>query len=120
MVHISVTNHGGSGCVVGRIPTITFPGPDGSAQTVPPAESGPYALARGGRAYTALRTADPASTEGHFVNAPSVSTDPSHYGVGFGAAAVDMPQGMYVREPITTLRNGSAAAASSTPADALG
>ncbi|MET7527329.1 DUF4232 domain-containing protein [Streptomyces sp. NPDC005248] len=120
VVHISVTNHGASSCVVDRIPTITFAGLDGSAQTVPPAESGPYTLARGGRAYAALRTADPASTEGHFVGALGVSADPSHYGVSFGAAAVGMPQGIHVWEPITTLWQGSAAAASSALADALG
>ncbi|MFF0050899.1 DUF4232 domain-containing protein [Streptomyces sp. NBC_01550] len=120
VVNISVTNHGGSSCVVDRIPTITFAGLDGSAQTVPPAESGPYTLARGGRAYAALRTADPASTEGHFVGTLSVSVDPSHYGVTFGAAAVGMPQGIHVWEPITTLWYRSAASATSALADALG
>lgn len=120
VVHISVTNHSRSSCVVDRIPTITFAGLDGSAQTVPPAESSPYTLARGGRAYAAFRTADPASTEGHFVGTLSVSADPSHYGVTFGAAAVGMPQGIHVWEPITTLWHGSAAAATSALADALG
>lgn len=120
VVHISVTNHGGSRCVVDRIPTITFAGLDGSAQTVPPAGSGPYTLARGGRAYAALRTADPASIEGHFVGTLGVSADPSHHGVSFGAAAVGMPQGIHVWEPITTLWHGSAAAAASALADALG
>ncbi|MET8331010.1 DUF4232 domain-containing protein [Streptomyces sp. NPDC005181] len=120
VVRISVTNHGGRSCVVDRIPTITFAGLDGSAQTVPPGESGPYTLSRGERAYAALRTADPASTEGHVVGTLSVAADPSHYGVTFGAAAVGLPHGIHVWEPITTFWHRSAAAASSALADALG
>lgn len=120
VVGVSVTNHGGWSCVVDRIPTITFRGLDGSAQTVPPVDHGPYVLARGGRAYAAVRTADPAGTAGHVVGSMSVASDPSHYGVTFSKNTVGMPQGIRVWEPVTTLWQGSAAAARSALTDALG
>ncbi|MFD8849303.1 DUF4232 domain-containing protein, partial [Streptomyces sp. NPDC059604] len=47
VARVDVTNHGNRACVVDRIPTITFRGLDGSAQTVPPAESGPYTATAG-------------------------------------------------------------------------
>ncbi|WP_328885937.1 DUF4232 domain-containing protein [Streptomyces sp. NBC_00316] len=119
-VRIRVTNQGDRSCVLDRTPTITFAGLDGSAQTVPPARSDRYTLARGERAYAAFRTADPASREGHFVGSVSVSADPSHYGVTFTAASVGMPQGIHVWEPVTTLWLGSAAAADSALVASLG
>ncbi|MFI6725811.1 DUF4232 domain-containing protein [Streptomyces atratus] len=120
VARISVTNHGDRACVVDRIPTITFRGLDGSAEAVPPAESGPYVLARGERAYATVRTADPAATEGHVVGSLSVSADPSHLGVTFRAATVGMPRGVHVWVPVTTLWQESRAAADSALADALG
>ncbi|WP_413752294.1 DUF4232 domain-containing protein [Streptomyces sp. R-74717] len=120
VARISVTNHGDRACVVDRIPTITFRGLDGSAEAVPPAESGPYILARGERAYATVRTADPAATEGHVVGSLSVSADPSHLGVTFRAATVGMPRGVHVWVPVTTLWQESRAAADSALADALG
>jgi hypothetical protein len=120
VVRISVTNRGSRSCVVDRIPTITFRGLDGSAQAVPPAGSAPYVLSPGGRAYAALRTADPAGTEGHVVGSVSVAADPAHYGVTFAAAGVGMPRGIRVWEPVTTVWQVSAAAASEDLADGLG
>ncbi|MFF1832679.1 DUF4232 domain-containing protein [Streptomyces sp. NPDC058231] len=111
VVRIGVTNRGSRSCVVDRIPSITFRGLDGSAQAVPPAQSAPYLLPSGERAYAALRTADPAGTEGHVVGSLSVAADPSHYGVTFGAASVGMARGIRVWEPVTTLWQRSAAAA---------
>ncbi|MGW2178278.1 DUF4232 domain-containing protein [Streptomyces sp. NPDC001732] len=120
VARISVTNHGNRACVVDRIPTVTFRGLDGSAQTVPPAESGPYALSAGDRAYAALRTADPAASEGHVVGSLSVAADPSHLGVTFDGATVGMPGGVHVWEPVTTLWQKSSAAADRALADAVG
>ncbi|MFF2328543.1 MULTISPECIES: DUF4232 domain-containing protein [unclassified Streptomyces] len=120
VARISVTNHGDRACVVDRVPTITFRGLDGSAEPVPPAVSGPYVLSGGERAYAAVRTADPAATEGHVVDSLSVSADPSHRGVTFRAAAVGMPEGVHVWVPVTTLWQESRAAADSALADALG
>ncbi|WP_405718741.1 DUF4232 domain-containing protein [Streptomyces sp. NBC_00046] len=117
---IDVVNNGGRTCVVDRIPTITFRGLDGSAEAVPPAGSGPYELAPGERAYAAVRTADPAATEGHVVGSLSVAADPSHLGVTFGAASVGMPEGVHVWVPVTTLWQESRAAADRVLADALG
>ncbi|GGV73754.1 hypothetical protein GCM10015535_01330 [Streptomyces gelaticus] len=111
VARISVTNNSARKCVVDRIPTITFRGLDGSAGAVPPAGSGPYVLAGGGRAYAAVRTADPAATEGHVVGSLSVAADPSHLGVTFRAATVGMPEGVHVWEPVTTLWQQSRAAA---------
>ncbi|MFE7468963.1 DUF4232 domain-containing protein [Streptomyces sp. NPDC057499] len=119
VARISVTNDGARSCVVDRIPTITFRGLDGSAVPVPPSGSGPYTLSAGGRAYAAVRTADPAATEGRVVGSLSVAADPSHYGVTFGGAAVGMPRGVHVWEPVTTLWQASSAAADSALADAL-
>ncbi|MFD7619484.1 DUF4232 domain-containing protein [Streptomyces sp. NPDC059802] len=120
VARVSVTNNGHRACVVDRIPTITFRGLDGSAEAVPPAGSGPYALAGGERAYAAVRTADPAATEGHVVGSLSVAADPSHLGVAFRAATVGMPEGVHVWVPVTTLWQESRAAADSALADALG
>ncbi|MFF2010516.1 DUF4232 domain-containing protein [Streptomyces sp. NPDC058195] len=120
VARISVTNNGGRTCVVDRIPTITFRGLDGSAGPVPPSGSAPYTLSAGERAYAAVRTADPAATEGRVVDSLSVAADPSHYGVTFGAAAVGMPRGVHVWEPVTTLWQESSAAADSALANALG
>ncbi|MFF8690695.1 DUF4232 domain-containing protein [Streptomyces sp. NPDC015144] len=111
VARISVTNTGEGSCTVDRIPTITFRGLDGSALPVPPSESGPYVLSGGERAYAAVRTADPSATEGRVVGSLSVAADPSHYGVTFGGAAVGMPRGVHVWEPVTTLWQESAAAA---------
>ncbi|MDK0523322.1 DUF4232 domain-containing protein [Streptomyces sp. ML-6] len=120
VARVDVTNHGSRACVVDRIPTITFTGLDGSAQPVPPAESGPYTLSAGERAYAAVRTADPASSEGHVVDGLSVAADPSHLGVTFSGATVGMPGGVHVWEPITTLWQESSAAADLALADAVG
>ncbi|MFE2931240.1 DUF4232 domain-containing protein [Streptomyces sp. NPDC059221] len=120
VARIDVVNNGGRTCVVDRIPTITFRGLDGSAEAVPPAGSGPYELSPGERAYAAVRTADPAATEGHVVGSLSVAADPSHLGVAFRAAAVGMPEGVHVWIPVTTLWQESRAAADSALADALG
>ncbi|WP_327371342.1 DUF4232 domain-containing protein [Streptomyces sp. NBC_01217] len=120
VARISVTNHGGRACVVDRVPAITFRGLDGSAETVPPAESGPYLLSRGERAYAAVRTADPAAAEGHVVGSLSVSAAPSHLGVTFGAATVGMPRGIHVWVPVTTPWQESRAAADRALAEALG
>ncbi|MET9661630.1 DUF4232 domain-containing protein [Streptomyces sp. NPDC006510] len=119
VARISVTNNGNRSCVVDRIPTITFRGLDGSAEAVPPTGSGPYVLSRDERAYAAVRTADPAATEGHVVGSLSVAADPSHLGVAFGGATVGMPEGVHVWEPVTTLWQESRAAADSALADAL-
>ncbi|MFF2961589.1 DUF4232 domain-containing protein [Streptomyces sp. NPDC057963] len=120
VVRISVANQGGAACVVDRVPTITFRGLDGSAETVPPAGSGPYVLSPGERAYAALRTADPVTAEGHVVGSLSVAADPSHPGVTFRAATVGMPEGIHVWVPVTTLWQESRAAADLVLADALG
>ncbi|MEV6162855.1 DUF4232 domain-containing protein [Streptomyces sp. NPDC052052] len=120
VARISVTNHGDRSCVVDRIPTITFRGLDGSAEAVPPTTSGPYVLARGARAYAAVRTADPKAVEGHVVGSLSVSADPSHLGVTFRAATVGMPGGIHVWIPVTTLWQHSRAAADRALAGALG
>ncbi|MEV5199585.1 DUF4232 domain-containing protein [Streptomyces sp. NPDC053720] len=120
VARIDVVNNGGRTCVVDQIPTITFRGLDGSAEAVPPAGSGPYELSPGERAYAAVRTADPAATEGHVVGSLSVAADPSHLGVAFRAAAVGMPEGVHVWIPVTTLWQESRAAADSALADALG
>ncbi|MFD7718418.1 DUF4232 domain-containing protein [Streptomyces sp. NPDC059814] len=115
---ITVTNRGGSTCVVDRIPTVTFRGLDGSAEPVPPATSGAYALSPGERGYAAVRTAAPGTTEGHVVRTLSVAADPSHVGVTFGAATVGMDRGIRVWEPVTTLWHTSRAAADRALADA--
>ncbi|MFJ1925139.1 MULTISPECIES: DUF4232 domain-containing protein [unclassified Streptomyces] len=115
---IAVTNRGGNTCVVDRIPTVTFRGLDGSAEAVPPATSGPYVLSPGEHGYAALRTAAPGATEGHVVRSLSVSADPSHHGVTFGAATVGMGRGIQVWEPVTTLWQTSRAAADRALADA--
>ncbi|MFB7914361.1 DUF4232 domain-containing protein [Streptomyces sp. NPDC056061] len=118
VVRLDVTNHGPRACVVDRLPTITFRGLDGSAQPSPPAESAPYTLARGARAYAAARTAVPGTTEGHVVAGLSVAADPSHVGVTFPARAVGMPGGVHVWEPVTTWWHDSRAAADRALADA--
>ncbi|MEE1845815.1 MULTISPECIES: DUF4232 domain-containing protein [unclassified Streptomyces] len=118
VARISVTNHGDRACVVDRIPTVTFRGLDGSADAVPPAGSGPYTLSAGERAYAAVRTAAPAATEGHVVGSLSVAADPSHTGLTFRAAAVGMPEGVHVWEPVTTLWQETQAAADSALAGA--
>ncbi|MFE6666188.1 DUF4232 domain-containing protein [Streptomyces sp. NPDC057697] len=118
VARVSVTNNGGAACVVDRIPTVTFRGLDGSAEPVPPAGSAPYTLSAGERAYAAVRTADPAATEGHVVGSLSVAADPSHAGVTFRAGAVGMPQGVHVWEPVTTLWQRTQAAADSALAGA--
>ncbi|MFJ6465444.1 DUF4232 domain-containing protein [Streptomyces sp. NPDC091387] len=115
---ITVTNRGGSTCVVDRIPTVTFRGLDGSAEPVPPATSGSYVLSPGERGYAAVRTAAPGTTEGHVVRTLSVAADPSHSGVTFGAATVGMDRGIRVWEPVTTLWHTSRAAADRALADA--
>ncbi|MER5497082.1 MULTISPECIES: DUF4232 domain-containing protein [unclassified Streptomyces] len=120
VARVDVTNHGNRACVVDRIPTITFRGLDGSAQPVPPAESGPYTLSAGERAHAAVRTADPATSEGRVVGSLSVAADPSHLGVTFSGATVGMPGGVHVWEPITTLWQESSAAADRALADAVG
>lgn len=120
VAHIDVINNGARACMMDRIPTITFRGLDGSAETVPPAESGPYVLSPGERAYAAVRTADPAAAEGHVVGSLSVAADPSHLGVTFGAATVGMPEGVHVWVPVTTLWQESRAAADRALADTLG
>ncbi|MFF8914422.1 DUF4232 domain-containing protein [Streptomyces sp. NPDC015032] len=119
-VRISISNQGGAACAVDRIPTVTFRGLDGSAEAVPPTGSGPYVLAPGERAYAALRTADPATAEGHVVGSLSVAADPSHLGVTFRAATVGMPAGIHVWVPVTTLWQESRAAADRALSDALG
>uniref|UniRef100_A0AAU2VJK2 DUF4232 domain-containing protein n=1 Tax=Streptomyces sp. NBC_00008 TaxID=2903610 RepID=A0AAU2VJK2_9ACTN len=118
VARIAVTNRGGSTCVVDRLPTVTFRGLDGSAEAVPPATSGPYALSPGERGYAAVRTAAPGATEGHVVRSISVAADPSHHGVAFGAATVGMGRGIQVWEPVTTLWHASRAAADRALADA--
>ncbi|WP_335939012.1 DUF4232 domain-containing protein [Streptomyces sp. PTD5-9] len=118
VARLSVANHGGRACAVDRIPTVTFRGLDGSAQPVPPADSGPYVIARGGTAYAAVRTADPRAVEGHVVRSLSVAADPSHVGVTFSASSVGMPGGVHVWEPLTTLWHESRAAADRALADA--
>ncbi|MFI9628528.1 DUF4232 domain-containing protein [Streptomyces sp. NPDC052042] len=118
VARLSVTHHGTKTCVVDRIPTVTFRGLDGSAQPVPPSKSGPYTLARGERAYAAVRTADPKTAEGHVVRSLSVAADPSHVGVTFPRSAVGMPGGVHVWEPLTTLWQRSSAAADRALADA--
>ncbi|MFF9652343.1 DUF4232 domain-containing protein [Streptomyces sp. NPDC014622] len=118
VVRLDVVNRGDRTCVVDRIPTVTFRGLDGSAQPVPPSESGPYALARGERTYAAMRTADPGAVEGHVVRSLSVAADPSHRGVTFSASLVGMPDGIHVWEPVTTLWQRSRAAADRALADA--
>ncbi|MEU6018772.1 DUF4232 domain-containing protein [Streptomyces sp. NPDC047515] len=120
VARFTVTNHGGRACAVDRIPTVTFSSLDGSAEPVPPAESGPYVLAGGERAYAAVRTADPETTEGHVVGSLSVAADPSHQGVTFRAATVGMPAGVHVWIPVSTLWHESRAAADKALADALG
>lgn len=120
VVRLDVVNRGARTCVVDRIPTITFRGLDGSAQPVPPAQSGPRTLARGERAYAAMRTADPKAVEGHVVGSLSVAADPSHRGVTFSATVVGLPDGIPVWEPVTTLWQRSRAAADRALADATG
>ncbi|MFF9350535.1 DUF4232 domain-containing protein [Streptomyces sp. NPDC014734] len=120
VVRIDVTNHSSRTCVVDRIPTITFRGLDGSAQPVPPAQSAPYTLAGGARAYAAARTADPRAAEGHVVASLSVAADPSHRGVTFPARAVGMPGGIHVWEPVTTWWHTSRGAADRALADMPG
>lgn len=111
VARIAVTNRGGRACVVDRVPTVTFRGLDGSAQPVPPAESGPYVLSPGERGYAAVRTAERGTRHGHVVRSLSVAADPAHYGVTFGAAAVGMDRGIRVWEPVSTLWHTSRGAA---------
>ncbi|MFB6713340.1 DUF4232 domain-containing protein [Streptomyces sp. NPDC056237] len=118
VARISVTNHGGRTCVVGRIPTVTFRSLDGSAEPVPPTGSGVYALSVGERAYAAVRTADPEAAEGHVVDSLSVAADPTHQGVTFRAATVGMPAGVHVWIPVTTLWHESRSAADNALANA--
>ncbi|MEU9848465.1 DUF4232 domain-containing protein [Streptomyces sp. NPDC047985] len=120
VARLDVTNRGNRTCVVDRIPTVTFSGLDGSAQPVPPSESGPYTLTQGARAYAAVRTADPKAVEGHVVGSLSAGADPSHRGVTFSASVVGMPDGIHVWEPVTTLWQRSRAAADRALADATG
>ncbi|MEV7954317.1 DUF4232 domain-containing protein [Streptomyces sp. NPDC088252] len=120
VARVTLTNRGGRTCVVDRIPTVTFRSLDGSAEPVPPAGSGAYALSVGQRAYAAVRTAAPESTEGHVVDSLSVAADPSHQGVTFRAATVGMPAGVHVWIPVTSPWHKSRAAADKALADALG
>lgn len=102
VVRISVTNKGPRPCVVDRIPTVTFGDLDGAALPVPDTASAPYRLGGGRSAYAAVRTLDPASTELRLVDGMTVAGHPAHYGRTFDAAALGMPDGIRVREPVTT------------------
>ncbi|MFD4693816.1 DUF4232 domain-containing protein [Streptomyces sp. NPDC058463] len=110
-VRISITNRGGTACVVDRIPTVVFGDLDGAAQPVPASESAPYRLAAGRSAYAAVRTLDPTSTELRVVDRLTVAGDPSHRGRTFDAASLGAPDGIRVWEPVTTSWHPSQAAA---------
>ncbi|MFD8849304.1 hypothetical protein ACFV1Q_11625, partial [Streptomyces sp. NPDC059604] len=103
-----------------RPPPTTFWGLAAAPQPVPPGVGGPYTLSAGERAYAAVRTADPATSEGRVIDSLSVAADPSHLGVTFSGATVGMPGGVHVWEPITTLWQESSAAADRALADAVG
>lgn len=119
MVLFSVTNRGRGACTVDRAPVVTFGALDGSAQPVPPVVRGRYRLPRGGTAYAAVRTIDPAGTTGRVVDSMTVSGDPSHWGTAFRPAQVGMGRGIRVWEPLTTRWQPSGTAARTVLNNAL-
>lgn len=110
-VRISVTNDGRRACAVDRIPTVVFGDLDGPALPVPDGGSGPYRVPAGGSVHAAVRTLDPAATELRVVRRLTVAGDPGHRGRTFDAASLGAPDGIRVREPVTTWWHRSGAAA---------
>ncbi|MCX5337107.1 DUF4232 domain-containing protein [Streptomyces sp. NBC_00140] len=112
VVRVSVTQHGGRTCTVGRAPTVTFENLDGSALPVPRGTTGRYRLDPGDTAYATVRTiADPADPEARRVDALAVAADPSHWGRAFTAAELGAGDAIRVWEPVTSRWQPSAAAA---------
>ncbi|WP_406460899.1 DUF4232 domain-containing protein [Streptomyces sp. NBC_00111] len=110
-VRISITDHVRRACVVDRVPTVVLGDLDGPALPVPEGGSGPYRVPAGGSAHATVRTLDPAATELRVVERLTVAGDPAHRGRTFGAASLGAPDGIRVREPVTTRWHRSSAAA---------
>ncbi|MFJ4879121.1 DUF4232 domain-containing protein [Streptomyces sp. NPDC088745] len=105
VLSLRFTNHGRHACVVDRIPTVTFGDLDGAARPNPPADSGPYRVAAGASAYATVRTvlAPPTPADVRVVRDIGVAADPAHRGVRITAAALGLPKGVRVYDPVTTL-----------------
>ncbi|MFJ9406670.1 DUF4232 domain-containing protein [Streptomyces sp. NPDC101393] len=102
VVLITVTNKSHTACTIDRFPTVTFAGLDGSAQPVPPTQSGPRRLGADGHLYAALRT-DDRSGSARYVPSLTVSANPGYPGSRFTAAQIGAPApGIAVYDPITT------------------
>ncbi len=103
VLHITATNHTARACVVDRIPTVTFADLDGAARPLPPTHSAPYRLAPHATAHAAVRTADPdGGAHPRTVDSVTVAADPSHHGRTITAAALNLPRGVRVWDPVTT------------------
>ncbi|MGW9381483.1 DUF4232 domain-containing protein [Streptomyces albidoflavus] len=111
VVRITVTNKGRQVCAVDRLPTVTFGDLDGTAQHVPPGESGPYRLVTGETAYATVRTVGAAGDEVRRVASVTVAGDPSHHGRTFSARELGAGRYVEVWEPVSSWRKGSARAA---------
>ncbi|MFJ8884952.1 DUF4232 domain-containing protein [Streptomyces sp. NPDC102402] len=111
VLRISITNHGRQACVVDRVPTVVFGDLDGPALPVPEGGSGPHRVPAGGSAHAAVRTLDPAAEELRVVDRLTVAGDPAHRGRTFGSASLGAPDGIRVREPVTTRWHRSSEAA---------
>ncbi|MFD8123185.1 DUF4232 domain-containing protein [Streptomyces albidoflavus] len=111
VVRITVTNKGRQVCAVDRLPTVTFGDLDGTAQHVPPGESGPYRLVTGETAYATVRTVGAAGDEVRRVASVTVAGDPSHHGRTFSARELGAGRYVEVWEPVSSWWKGSARAA---------
>ncbi|MFI1314409.1 DUF4232 domain-containing protein [Streptomyces albidoflavus] len=111
VVRITVTNKGRQVCAVDRLPTVTFGDLDGTAQHVPPGESGPYRLVTGETAYATVRTVGAAGDEVRRVASVTVAGDPSHHGRTFSARELGAGRYVAVWEPVSSWWKGSARAA---------
>ncbi|MDG5805622.1 DUF4232 domain-containing protein [Streptomyces ossamyceticus] len=111
IVHITVKNTGTRTCTIDRLPVVTFGDLDGSAQTVPSGESGPYKLVAGKTAYATVRTiADLKDPEARRVDSIGVSTNWAG-GRLFTLKQLGATKKVKVYDPVTTWWKTSQAAA---------
>ncbi|MFD3512827.1 DUF4232 domain-containing protein [Streptomyces sp. NPDC058657] len=105
VLHLRFTHHGSRACAVERIPTVTFGNLDGAAHTEPPVGSGPYRVAAGATAYATVRAvlAPPTPGDVRTVRDIRVAAHPAHHGVKVTAAALGLPKGVRVYDPVTSL-----------------
>ncbi|GHH49651.1 DUF4232 domain-containing protein [Streptomyces candidus] len=99
------TNNGTRACTVDRIPTVSFGKLDGAARPVPQVGSAPYTVGAKASAYATVRTvlAPPSPADVRVVRDIVVAADPAHRGRRITAAALGLPAGVRVYDPVTSL-----------------